>query len=90
MAKIKTNIEENNGEIQESVNKVFEIWEKRNDKLAYFIEHDELEKVKTNLVNMRTSIDLKEFDMAITNIKETEFILEHIKDKNSFSIQNIF
>lgn len=87
---IKTNIEKNTDQIKDSVNKTFDIWEKRYDKLAYFIEHNELEKVKTGLINMRTYVELKNFNMAISSIEETEFVLEHIKDKNSLSLQNIF
>lgn len=87
---VKTNIEKNTENINDSVSKAFAVWEKRYNKLAYFIEHDELEKVKTNLINMRSYVELENFDMAINSIKETQFVLEHIQDKNSFNLLNIF
>ena len=36
-------------EISEEVNIITEEWELRHDKLAYYIEHNELEKVEDNL-----------------------------------------
>lgn len=94
---IENNMEEDNeekseedSEIKELVDEVFEIWEKRYDKLAYFIEHDELEKVETNLTNVKSYVKLKNFDMAISSIEETAFVLEHIEDRNAFNLENIF
>lgn len=65
-------------------------WENRRKKLAYFIEHDELEKVDTNLTNLKSYIEVSDFDMAINSIDESKYILEHIKQKNSFSLVNVF
>lgn len=93
LTEIKNTIEENNekdDKIKELVDEVFEIWEKRYDKLAYFIEHDELEKVETNLINVKSHVKLKNFDMAISSIEETAFVLEHIEDRNAFNLENIF
>ena len=58
--------------------------------MAYFIEHDELEKVETNLTNIKTYIEVEDLNMAITSIDEADFILEHIKEKNAFNLENIF
>ena len=58
--------------------------------MAYFIEHNELEKVETNLTNIKSYIEEDELDMAISSIDEAEFILKHIKEKNSFNLENIF
>lgn len=90
---IEENIKENSeedGEIKELVDEVFEIWKKRYNKLAYFIEHDELEKVETNLTNVKSYVKLKNFNMAISSIEETAFVLEHIEDRNALNLENIF
>ena len=65
-------------------------WKERKDKLAYFIEHDELEKVDTNLTNLKSYLEVGDTDMAINSIDETEYLLEHIKRKNEFSLVNVF
>ena len=84
---LKTELEQRNSK---SLNKILEEWNKRKEKLAYFIEHDELEKVETNLINIKSSIELNDLNIAFNCIDETVFMLEHIKDKNSFNLENIF
>lgn len=59
-------------------------------KLAYYIEHDELEKVDTAIVTMKSYIKTNDYSLAIAELEEGKFVLEHIKDKNSFNLQNIF
>ena len=79
--------EEEIGKHQEEIDKQ---WEEMFSRLAYYIEHEELEKVSKNLENTKTYIKLKEYDNAIKEINEGIFILEHIEDKYSFNLQNIF
>lgn len=86
---------ENKEEIdQEEVNKreeeIDKEWDEMFAKLAYYIEHEELEKVAKNLENMKTYLKLKEYDNAIKEIREGIYILQHIEDKYSFNLQNIF
>lgn len=65
-------------------------WEKRYQKLAYFIEHDELEKVETELTSLQANIETKEYKQGIPDLQKCIFILDHIKDKSSLQIKNIF
>lgn len=80
----------NNNNVANNIEEVYKNWEERRQTLAYFIEHDELEKVETNLTNINSFIEEDEQDMAISNIDEAKFILEHIKEKNAFNLENIF
>lgn len=80
-------IEEEIGKHQEEIDKQ---WEEMFSKLAYYIEHEELEKVSRNLENMKTYIRLKEYDNATKEVNEAIYILNHIEDKYSFNLQNIF
>lgn len=87
--------EEDNGEeVNENIkNKKEEIkkeWENRHDKLAYFIEHDELEKVKTDLTALNSFIETKEYAEAISELDKCVFVLKHIEDKYAFNLQNVF
>ena len=84
---IKTNTQNS---LDSNIERIFKNWEQKRKNLAYFIEHDELEKVETNLTNIKSYIEEAEFDMAITSIDEAEYILNHIEDKNSFNLENIF
>lgn len=72
---------------EESIDKQ---WEEMFSRLAYYIEHEELEKFSRNLENAKTYIQLKEYDNATKEINEGIYILNHIEDKYSFNLQNIF
>jgi hypothetical protein len=74
----------------EKMQNIEENWDNMFQKMAYYIEHDELEKVQTRLTALRSYIEMEDKTMAVSMIDENNFIIEHIKDKNSFSVQNIF
>ena len=80
----------NEEEILKHENEIDKQWEDMFSRLAYYIEHEELEKVSRNLENTKTYIKLKEYDNAIKEINEGIYILNHIEDKYSFNLQNIF
>lgn len=65
-------------------------WGDKHDKLAYYIEHDELEKVDTAIVAMKSYVETEDFSSAVESLDEGKFILEHIQKKNAFSLENIF
>lgn len=75
---------------KERIDNVHEKWDARYEKLAYYIEHDELEKVETELTGLRGYIEKEEYTEAVPEIDKSMFILEHIKDKTSFNLKNIF
>ena len=80
----------NEEEIVKHQEEIDKQWEEMFSKLAYYIEHEELEKVSRNLENMKTYIGLKEYDNATKEINEVIYILNHIEDKYSFNLQSIF
>lgn len=90
LIQLKEQIKRDEGNISNDIEEIYNNWEERREKLAYFIEHDELEKVETNLTNIRSFIEVKDLEMAINSIDEAEFILNHIKEKNAFNLENIF
>ena len=87
---LKKQVENDTEEVSDGLEDVFRKWEERRKILAYFIEHDELEKVETNLTNIKSFINRKEKNLAISGIDEANFILKHIKEKNAFNLENIF
>lgn len=62
----KKNID--NEKIQEKANNIFNEWTQRYDKLAYYIEHDELEKVETNLTSLKSCIETNSFSEAVDEL----------------------
>ena len=72
------------------VNDRYKKWLEHHDKLAFYIEHNELEKVETNYVTGKSFIETEKYDEAISELEKTIFIMQHIKDKYSVNFENIF
>lgn len=84
----KGSIDQEKSKLQMS--KIEEDWEKRYETMAYYIEHDELEKVGTELSKLKANIDTKAYSQGVENLDNCSFILEHIKDKTALKIVNVF
>ena len=80
----------NNGALEGNIKLIEEDWENRKYKLAYYIEHNELEKIETNITSMKSFIETEEYTNSINEIDKAIFILNHIKDKYTFTLENIF
>ena len=66
------------------------LWKDKYNILAYYIEHDELEKVETELTRLNADIEMKEYKHCINELDTTIFILNNKKKKEEFNIINIF
>lgn len=77
-------------ELNIKINDIHNKWDEMYKKLAFYIEHDELEKVETCLTNIRSNIETEELEHSIENLDTCIFILEHIRDKEKLSLANIF
>ena len=91
LSELQQEISKNNFEqIEEKLNDTEKEWKEAHNNLAYYIEHDELEKVDTALVTMKSYIDSQDYTSASSELQKSIFVLEHIQKKNSFSLENIF
>lgn len=69
---------------------VKEKWEERYKILAFYIEHDELEKVETEMTGLAADLNVEEYKHCISELDTTIFILEHIQEKEEFHLRSIF
>lgn len=77
--------------VQEKINNIInKEWRKKYDTLAFFTEHDELEKVETELTSLKSHIEIEQYDDGIPELEKAQFILNHIKEKFKLDIKNIF
>lgn len=76
--------------VNNKINEIYSDWNNRHKKLAYYIEHDELEKVETDLSSLKGYIEVEEYKEAIAELDRTVYVLQHIKNKTVFSLDNIF
>lgn len=72
------------------VNEAYQKWEELDDKMAYYVEHDELEKVKTALTSIKSFIEVEEYAQSVESIDKCIYILEHIHERELLTLDNIF
>lgn len=68
----------------------YDKWLEYHKTLAFYIEHNELEKVETNYVSGNSFIENSKYEDAISELEKTIFVLQHINDKYSVNLENIF
>lgn len=83
-------VEEKENTIKQNMKNLKEDWFREETKLSFFSEHDELEKISYAMVILEENINNEEYEESLSNIIEAEFWLEHVKDKDSFKLKNIF
>lgn len=81
---------ENVPNIDNKMNQILANWKEYYNVMAYYLEHDELEKVETELTKLKADIENKRYDECMNEIDTSIFILKHIEDKEKFTIQSIF
>ena len=76
--------------LMKKTDEVIENWNKRSDTLAYYIEHNELDKVDTYLSTLKGNIETEEYTKAIENIDLCKVSIERLDEKEAFLLKNIF
>ena len=76
--------------IDKNMDEIIEKWDRKHVKLAYFIEHNELERIEINLIGMKSYIRDMEKTEAVSKIEETKFLLENLEKKYKIHLENIF
>ena len=82
--------ESNEKEISNKIRDIKNTWEDENKTLSYYIEHDELEKVETELNSLIGLSKDRDIEEELATIQRAEFILEHISEKYKLSLNNFF
>ena len=77
-------------ELEKMIEDLENKWRSKYGIHACFIEHDELEKVSTQLVSISADIKTKNYERSVDEIEKCKFILKHIQDKDALKIVNIF
>mgnify|MGYP000097871659 CR=1 FL=1 len=83
----KEDEEINSEQVKTQIGNIRDNWNKRHKKLAIYIEHDELEKIETDLSGY---VEKEEYSDAMAQLDMSVYVLEHIKNKTVLSIINIF
>lgn len=81
------------GNYEESKNKSEKIrddWDEYENKFAYFMDHEEIEKLSVKVAAIAENATNKEYELALEDSVETKFLLEHVKDKLRLKLNNVF
>ena len=82
--------EERKKELLKDVKDLRTEWQKINSNMAFYIEHDELEKVNTSLILSEGYLSMSEYGQGVSELENCKYILQHIQDKESLKIINLF
>ena len=82
--------DDNKKNISDTITDIENNWNNFQEKLAYYIEHDELEKVETQIWAMKGFCEIGKYDEVVPELDKCVFILEHIQDKTKLNVKNIF
>ena len=63
--------DKDNEKLLKDMEKIYNEWLGYHEKLAYFIEHDELEKAETDMVALKGSVNVKEYEMAVSELDKS-------------------
>lgn len=83
-------LEGNTNDFYQKINDIDEKWHEFQGVLAFYIEHDELEKVETKIANIKGLEKTSNYEEMLPQIEESIFLLEHIRDKHVLTARNIF
>ena len=86
----ETKFQEKKEKLKEKIEMMQRDWKKINKKTAFYIEHDELEKVNTSMTKFNSYFELEEYTEAIPELENCQYILNHIKEKESMQFINLF
>lgn len=92
LSKVKENLEKNeeSTKIEEEVKRANSEWKSRNNNLAYYLEHDELEKIESELTALNANVLANDYEQGRENLARCIFLLEHVKEKETIRLSNIF
>ena len=68
----------NKDKLKEQIKEIRDDWNERHKKLAIYIEHDELEKIETNLASLNGYLDMEEYGDSMAQLEASVYVLEHI------------
>ena len=83
-------LEKDMNKAKEKSKNIFEKWEELENKMNYYLEHDELEKVGRQINILESQIKSENVLDIKQNIAEIRFLLKHIEEKPKLTVDNIF
>ena len=80
--------EENYGKANDKLAEIDDYFNKSEDMLSCYIEHDELEKVKTEFTSLKACVRFEKDD-SFESLDKMRFIIRHIEEKDDLKLKNV-
>ena len=77
-------------EAMDKINDLCLSWKRESDKLSFYMEHDELEKVGVLVDNVKSDIKNENTEDVNQELDEIKFLLDHVNDKQKLQLKSIF
>lgn len=75
---------------KDKAEELYQNWIDFESKAAFYVEHDELEKVGLKINLIKKTVEINETDLTVEYLEEIKFLLDHIYDKDKLRLKNIF
>lgn len=82
--------EDNRENIIKKSKEIDDKWDETEKSWAIITLHDELDLIETSLTKMSSSIEHGELVESLEELDNVIFLVDHIKQKEKFSLKNIF
>ena len=81
---------DNKDESEKKIKELDDMWEENFKRMACYLEHIELEKVKTQIILIKAGIESDDVKFVHEEVERAIYIIDHIKEKETLRIDNIF
>jgi len=72
------------------INDIDEIWKCNYTRMACFLEHNELEKINTQITIIKAGVEVQDSEYVHEEVERAIYIIQHIKEKERLKLDNIF
>lgn len=79
-----------NEELIKTTEEIDEFWKKKDDVFSFYLEHEELEKISTQIRTIKADFESDLEEEVIPEIEKGIYILEHLKEKQKLTLKNVF
>ena len=71
-------------------NNIYNKWNDSSSKWAIIVQHQELDYIEKEMTEMNANIHVDEFYNAYVSLEKVLFYINHLIEKENFSIKNVF
>ena len=65
-------------------------WQNIYKVLSVIVMHQELDQIELSIISAKIAINNEDIDEALIELGKLKFLLEHINDRESFKLKNVF